>query len=305
MKTEFAPTMKKSLLALSAASALLALSSCMSVGYRVDLKTEEGKDAASKLKSPPRYYIAAFSYDSKEARAPKAADFSGHIDPFADKKPEDRNTPRDIDNLRDLVSNECRARYPTLFAADGEMAVPILVLIKAEIGEENATIGPFLSGFCTLGTIPGPFSMQFVYKVNVAPCEGALQAPSQELPDTRACVFEQAGWVTVFSPLGLIPYWGKTDDPPVSFTMSNMDTGMADFKRRNLALFADAIAIELLKRQPQLAAIAPRPASLLAAPSSIYAAPAGSAPAPAPSQAPGGGLVAPTSQPQSSGINSL
>ncbi len=290
---------------LFAAALCLGASSCISEGYRVDLKPAEAQEAAAKLKSPPRYRIAALRFISPDQRAPKSGDFSGKVDVFSGGARKDRNTPQDMEQLRRLLSGECRSRFPGLFAPDGETGVPVAVCIDCVMGEENVKLGAFLSGFCTLGTIPGPYSMQFIYKVNVLPCDGAIPQGAS-LPDTRDCVFEQAGWVSVLSPLGLIPFWGKTDEPPRSFTLSDMERGIAQIRSRSLALMADAVAIELSKRQALLAGV-PESSATTALPAPALQ-PSGGLPAQGsgPSQAPGGGIVAPVAKPSpANDINSL
>lgn len=103
--------------------------------------------------------------------------------------------------------------YPELFTTDLD-AIPLVIRQKSEIDQQ--IVGAVITGF-TLGIIPFPAHSGFSMEVGVTPwtANGAL------LPESvMRYVRRDHGWLTIFTPLGLLPIPGRSDIP--------RHTGMAD-----------------------------------------------------------------------------
>lgn len=125
------------------------------------------------------------------------------------------STPAGVQGLQQLLGKG----YPQLFSDDVE-AIPLLVRLKTEA--DNNGIGAFLGGFFTLGTIPVPVYTGFAREVGVTPWSGAgAVLPESVINYTR----RDHVWMTIFSPLGLLPLPGSSDmDRNTATLMSANDT---------------------------------------------------------------------------------
>lgn len=117
--------------------------------------------------------------------------------------------------LQQLMSKD----YPQLFSDDLE-AIPLLVRLKSET--DSSQIGAFIGGFFTLGTIPVPTYTGFAREVGVTPWSGAgAVLPESVIRYTR----RDHLWMTIFTPLGLIPMPGWSDmDRATATILSANDT---------------------------------------------------------------------------------
>lgn len=275
---------------------LLAAASCSSEGYRVDLKPQEALAAVKPLQG--KYFISSLRYVKGDEMSPAAGDFFiKDIDAFNYTKDPAGNSPEKIEMLRAALQERCRERFPSVFAADGELAVPVEVSINAHYGDQQM-IGPMICGF-TMGVVPGPFSMEHIYEVSAGPCRPMGAAPSPAVP-CRKAVYTQVGWAALF-PTGLIPYfWSETDEKPVCYSISSMAPLLRQISGRTLALLADAIAMEIAAKQKDLAGI---PEQIAGPGAIVYASPLPSSK----TAAPGGGIVAPAQEPasQTGALNGL
>ena len=280
---------------LSSALAFLVFG-CSSEGYRVDLKPQEALEAVKPVQG--KYFIASLRYFQSDEMTPSAGDFFiKDINALNYVKDPAGNSPEKIEMLRAALQERCRERFPERFAADGELAMPVEVAIKAYKGDQQM-IGPMICGF-TMGLVPGPFSMEHIYEVSVSPCRPMGVAIAPALP-CRKVAYTQVGWAALF-PTGLIPYfWSDTDESPVCYSISSMAPMLKQISGRTISLMADAIAVDLAAKRKDLAGTPEQ----VAGPGSIVY----SSPLPASkTSAPGGGIVAPAHDPagQAAGLNGL
>jgi hypothetical protein len=119
--------------------------------------------------------------------------------------------------------------YPRLFSDDLE-AIPLLVRFKTT--PDNNTVGAFIGGFFTLGTLPVPTWTGFSREVGVTP----WTANGAALP---VCVIRYTRrdhvWVTVFTPLALIPMPGRSDMDRDVGTILNADSGYKAYAQKQQA----------------------------------------------------------------------
>lgn len=272
----------------------LALAGCSSEGYRVDLKPAEAQEAVKTAKG--RYFIASLRYLQADEMTPGADDFFiENINAFNYVRDPAANSPQKIERLRAELQRRCQERFPAAFAADGEMAIPVEVSVKAYKGNDQM-IGPMICGF-TMGLIPGPFSMEHIYEVSVGPGSPVGMIPSPADPFRKA-TYTQVGWAALF-PTGLIPYfWSDTDESPVCYTISNMRPMLRQASGRTLAMISDAIVMQLAAKQRQFEGMP----EVVAGPGSVSMPTALDS---SKTPAPGGGIIAPKHETPAGGLNGL
>ena len=121
------------------------------------------------------------------------------------------NTPGCVQGLQETMSKG----YPRLFSDDLE-AIPLVVRLKTET--DNNGVGAFIGGFFTLATLPVPSYTGFAKEVGVTPWSGAgAVLPEAVIRYTR----RDHIWVTVFTPLALIPLPGRSDMDRATGTLMN------------------------------------------------------------------------------------
>jgi len=104
----------------------------------------------------------------------------------------------------DLLNETLIKRYPTLFSA-GKNAIPVRIQMKQEM--ENSVASTMLIGLCTLGLLPAPLKITTDISVETVILLSAERS-ALRLPDRKAQL-KITGWMTVYSPLGLIPFPGE------------------------------------------------------------------------------------------------
>jgi hypothetical protein len=270
-------------IALFAASAFLG--SCATESYRIDLKPDVAVAASKTLKG--RYFIAGLRFEHEGDLAFSATDLttSANDNAFGQQRPtRAKDSPLKVELLRKALEAKCRERHPSVFAADGEEAIPVIVSIKSATGEADMQTGPMLCGL-TLGVVPGPYNVEQVYLVNVQPFG---YAPTQAAAPTRAS-YKRAGWMALL-PTGLIPYPGSSDGPKNVYTIAVTEPYIKSVCSRNLDILADEVVLQLQARQGELLCAKTVKAGPEPLEDPASATPERSATAPAPS---GGGLITP------------
>ena len=158
---------------LAVAGSVLLLAGCMSARGTSTLK--EVPDAAQRL-SGLQFRVAAV----EEGGASTAAGVQG---------------------LQQTMSKG----YPQLFTDDLE-AIPLVVRVESR--NDSNGVGAFIGGFFTLGTLPVPSYTGFEREVGVTPWSGA----GALLPESVVRYSRRDHiWVTIFTPLALIPLPGRSD----------------------------------------------------------------------------------------------
>jgi len=177
---------------------ILLASGCSSVRVKTDLVPETD----AKLKSPAgMFYIAGVEYGcdygddlpASEAVKAFATDYGNKL-------------------LR-LLRKECSARYPLLFLDQENSAIPLFVTVK-EVFDYNQS--KYLTwGLCTLLitplVLPAPIDTDRDLTVSAGVWNGAGAHGSVAV--LKKFRREERGWLTVLTPLGLIPVSGTTDFP--------------------------------------------------------------------------------------------
>lgn len=119
---------------------------------------------------------------------------------------------------------------PELFSNDLE-AIPLLIRQKSETDQQ--IVGAIITGL-TLGIIPLPAHTGFQMEVGVTPWSGnGALLPESVIRYVR----RDHGWLTIFTPLGLIPIPGSSDIPRMSGLVMN-EAGMADYAKKQGAFSA-------------------------------------------------------------------
>ncbi len=106
----------------------------------------------------------------------------------------------------ELLSETLTRKYPHLFSS-GKDAVPLRVDMTQE--NDTSVVSTMIIGLCTLGLLPAPLKITHDISMKTS----ILQPPdSSELriPPQKGRL-KINGWMTVYSPLGLIPFPGKGD----------------------------------------------------------------------------------------------
>lgn len=117
--------------------------------------------------------------------------------------------------------------YPQLFTDELD-AIPLAVHFKSETDQQ--IVGAILTGL-TLGIIPLPAHSGFRMEVGVTPWSESGAA----LPESRInYIRRDHGWMSIFTPLGLIPIPGRSDmERDTSMAMN--EAGMAEYGRKQVA----------------------------------------------------------------------
>ena len=153
------------------------------------------------------------------------------------------STPAGVQGLQQTMSKG----YPQLFTDDLE-AIPLV--FRLETKDDSNGIGAFLGGFFTLGTIPVPVYSGFAREVGVTPWSGAgAVLPESVIRYTRRDHF----WMTIFTPLGLIPMPGRSDMDRATGTLMNANDDTYPKKQQafNELTFQKAVLSALAKMDIQ------------------------------------------------------
>lgn len=118
--------------------------------------------------------------------------------------------------------------YPELFTNDLD-AIPLVIRQKSEIDQQ--IIGAVITGL-TLGIIPLPAHSGFRMELGVTPwtSTGALQPES-----VISYIRRDHGWLSIFTPLGLIPIPGRSDIPRMTSLAMN-EASMTAYAKKQGAL---------------------------------------------------------------------
>lgn len=151
-----------------------------------------------------------------------------------------RNPLRPVHNvhgLKDISAQDLqdimRRGYPQLFSEEPN-AIPLVVRFKLE--PDDQLVGAVITGL-TLGIIPFPAHSGFSMEIAVTPWSGAgAVLPEGMIRYSR----RDHGWMTIFTPFGLIPIPGRSDmERDTSFALSEPSMGayakkQADFSERTM-----------------------------------------------------------------------
>jgi len=106
------------------------------------------------------------------------------------------------------LAASAREIYPKVFTDDWT-GVPVVVKIDSKT-DSSMGLSAFLTGFCTLGTIPIPGTDSIKYTVETS----LINNRGERVPAGKTSFeFDKVMWMTVLSPLGLIPVPGISDLP--------------------------------------------------------------------------------------------
>lgn len=123
--------------------------------------------------------------------------------------------------------------HPELFSNDLD-AIPLLVRLKSETDQQ--IVGAVITGL-TLGIIPLPAHSGFRMEVGVTPWSGN----GAILPESMiSYVRRDHGWLTIFTPLGLIPIPGRSDIPRMTGLAMN-EAGMTEYAKKQGALSYESL----------------------------------------------------------------
>jgi len=112
--------------------------------------------------------------------------------------------PGQVDSIAELS----KELYPNLFTDDWT-GVPVAVKIDSKT-DSSMGLAAFLTGFCTVGTIPIPGKDSITYTVETS----LINNRGERIPAGKvAFEFDKAMWMSVLSPLGLVPIIGVSDLP--------------------------------------------------------------------------------------------
>jgi len=240
--------MKSLLSNLIAAIALPAvLASCASQGYLTDMNPAAAKEAAKGAKGP--FYIDRLLIQNKDGNFHQAnlnACFQPkHAGPFTQAS--DLSLQEE---LRAELMACCRQRHPSLFAADGEEAVPIAVEMKIESGE--LYWAGLLPGLMTLFIIPMKKHFNYDYDIRVVPEGKEAEEGASKIPVKRF-KGDHIRYMSVYTPLGL-NYWG--DESGLAIKPSSYAGDFTEMENRktreSLESCADAVALSLFESREAL-----------------------------------------------------
>ena len=190
-------TVMKFLIWLCAAGILLT-SGCASIRVKTDLMPDADPDLKS---SAGKFYIAELKYNCDDGVVR-----------------ESQNT-LDVAYKKDLlraVRKECPTRYPLLFSEFEESAIPLCITVDEEYGFKD---GKFIAWMlCTLMItpmiLPAPLEINRDLTVSAGLWNGTDGKGSPVVRNKFRR--EQRGWVTMLTPLALIPAPGESDFPKES-----------------------------------------------------------------------------------------
>jgi len=113
-----------------------------------------------------------------------------------------------LDGKNDSLAARSRELYPNVFTDDWT-GLPLEVKIDTKT-DSSTGLSAFLTGFCTLGTIPFPGTDSA--KINLE--TSLIGSGGERLPVGKVNYeFDKVTWMTVLSPLGLFPVPGFSDLP--------------------------------------------------------------------------------------------
>jgi len=108
----------------------------------------------------------------------------------------------------DSIAQLSKELYPNLFTDDWT-GVPVAVKIDSKT-DSSMGLAAFLTGFCTVGTIPIPGKDSTKYAVETS----LINNRGERIPAGKvAFEFDKAMWMSVLSPFGLVPIIGISDLP--------------------------------------------------------------------------------------------
>ena len=257
---------------------------CMSYSYRSDVDAAAAKAAVRGARG--KYCIAAFSCSRQTEMylllAIKNATGGWHV--AADELDRELITKR----LNDL----CHTRYPELFAANGDAAVPLSVELTLN-GDQNTgkTLAYSIPAFMTMTIFPVMAVQEFNGQVRVKPLNAAVSSNT-----SRSFVSKDWMEASVFSPLGLI-YFPETPTRPITRGIMLDNDVLMSIQTEPLI---DVIALEVAGHDREYAQLSSQPAGdrMEKSGKSDSVNPTASG------KAPGGGVVAPV-EPASSAPGSL
>jgi hypothetical protein len=193
-------------------AACLMGSGCMSSRVTTDLKP--GKDPS--LTAPGgTFYIANVKLVSS---TPQMAQSYGKLEP----------------RLLKLLRKESMERYPSLFVSDSTYALPLGVEVEITTTMHNLKTVVWMYGTLLIcGTIlPAPGDTDEDLTVNTYVWSGRSDSYSATIQQNFRR--ENHTWVTLLTPIALIPIPGETDFPKVSGSLFNMQS-MEDAYLQQLA----------------------------------------------------------------------
>lgn len=118
--------------------------------------------------------------------------------------------------------------YPQLFTDELD-AIPLSVRFQSATDQQ--IVGAVVTGL-TLGIIPLPAHSGFRMEVGVTPwSESGAALPESSISYIR----RDHGWMTIFTPLGLIPIPGRSDMERDTSTILGAETGMVEYAKKQQA----------------------------------------------------------------------
>lgn len=121
--------------------------------------------------------------------------------------------------LLPLLQRECAARYPGLFAEQSTASIPLGVQVHVATDMHSGkTVGWMLGTLMMAGLIfPCPGQVEEAISVSAEVWNGGENM--RGVPAGTAFHTDYHSWVTLLTPLGLIPIPGKSDVPKMSGTV--------------------------------------------------------------------------------------
>jgi hypothetical protein len=122
-----------------------------------------------------------------------------------------------LDGKDDSLAVRSRKLYPNLFT-DEWTGLPVVI---EDHCSQDSSMGraAFLTGFFGLGIIPFPGTEKSSYSVETS----LINAPGERVPAGKVDFeFKKVTWMTVLSPLGLLPVVGPSDLPRDYYNFSNL-----------------------------------------------------------------------------------
>jgi hypothetical protein len=157
-----------------------------------------------------------------------------------------------------LLRKECVERYPALFANDPASSIPLGLT-----AENTSTSHDFRTKCWMLGTLmivglilpcPDQRDEDFILKVGV--WTGREDAKASMLQKNFRREFH--GWVSVLTPLALIPVPGESDLPKASASLFNIHQGEQIYLQQLATQLATALAETIVAKDPEFWTAQPR-----------------------------------------------
>lgn len=161
-------------------------------------------------------------------------------------------TPNQQPSL-DMVSNpsqrilpklrqECRERYPSLFADESSSTFPLALDITITVTQHPGKTVGWMLGTCLLSSVifpcPGQTDEAFCVKV------GAWGSRDFHIENSFQAEFqrENHGWVSLLTPMALITIPGKSDLPKTKGTIFAINSWEEEYLRQTAQQLATAVA---------------------------------------------------------------